>query len=157
MLNTLSNFDINNKLSKVKNFLGCYMSDELLPLINTIKFPSYIIINLDDAKNIFSDNSGTHWVCLIIESNKLIYIDSYGVYPDKPTLKFCKNICKKYDINELYYNKKQLQSLYSTSCGWWSVMLIKEHSLGIPIDKLINSFSNNTLQNEQYLQKYFKK
>ena len=51
---------------------------------------------------------GTHWVAFIVKDNKSYYFDSFGVQPDKFTLKLPKPI--------IYHNYKT-QDINSQLCG----------------------------------------
>jgi hypothetical protein len=103
--NELSNIQINKVLSNIKLYNGCYMKDELN--YNNIKNGFYII-NLDD-----NDGNGTHWCALYVDKhNNKFYFDSYGFEPPK-------EISKPY-----FYNNKIIQSLNSSSCGFFCILWI---------------------------------
>jgi hypothetical protein len=99
----------------------------------------FYIINLDN-----SDGNGTHWTALYkINDAFSIYWDSFGFPPPENI----ENIFYKYD-----YNKKQIQDIDSTSCGFYCVAFIK--FLSDKSDKLgafktfCNLFGKSTSDNE---------
>ena len=71
----LTNFDIDDILSHVPKFKGCYMREQ----IPNLKIGESIIINLDDL-----DSDGSHWCACVCTKNLNLYFDSYGLpYPDE--------------------------------------------------------------------------
>ena len=73
-----------------------------------------LIINLDDK-----ENQGTHWVAAYKPQNiaKIYYFDSYGVGPPLELLSLKKSI---------FYNDKQIQSIYSGGCGQFCLSFLGE-------------------------------
>ena len=75
-LNNLDNYPMSNlKIDEIlkhdKNYIGTYSKDNVPILENN---QSTII----DLQN--SDRNGSHWTCYkIIDNNKILYFDSYGV------------------------------------------------------------------------------
>ena len=137
MNNITSNSDLSNiiKNINIKNFNGVYPKDQLKkPLKN-----GFYIINLDN-----SGGSGTHWTTLYkINDGLSLYYDSFGFYPPEEI----EDLLHKYE-----YNKKQIQDIDSTSCGFYCVAFIK--FMHNKQDKLksfntfIKLFGNNTVNNE---------
>jgi hypothetical protein len=120
--NELSNIEINKVLSNVKLFNGVYMRDELN--YNNIK-KGFYVLNLDESKG-----PGTHWTGLYIDKfNKKYYFDSYGF----PAPLEIEKLIKPY-----IYNNKIIQSINSTSCGFFVIAWIL----------YLNNFPNNdTIEN----------
>ena len=106
--NELSNIEINKVLSNVKLFNGVFMKDQLN--YNNIKNGFYVI-NLDNESG-----PGTHWTGLYIDKfNKKYYMDSYGF----PAPQEIEQLIKPY-----IYNNKIIQSINSTSCGFFIIAWI---------------------------------
>jgi hypothetical protein len=72
----------------------------------------FYIINLDN-----SDGPGTHWTALYkINDGFSLYYDSFGF----PAPEEIEDLLHKYE-----YNKKQIQDIKSTSCGFYCIAFIK--------------------------------
>ena len=76
------------------------------------EFPSnpekgFYIINLEKS----TDGNGTHWTALYVAGdNQNYYFDSFGFAPPKEI----EDKLKVY-----YYNKKDLQNIEASSCGYY--------------------------------------
>ena len=107
-MNELTNYQINKVLSNVKLYNGCFMRDELNH--NNIKNGFYII-NLDNSYGV-----GSHWCALYIDkNNKKFYFDSYGF----PAPLEIERLIKPY-----HFFTKIIQSINSTSCGFYCILFI---------------------------------
>ena len=99
----------------------------------------FYIINLDD-----SDGPGTHWTALYkINDGFSFYYDSFGfIAPSE-----IEDLLHKYE-----YNKKQIQDIKSTSCGFYCIAFIKFMINKQDKMKAFNTFCNlfrtNTIDNE---------
>ena len=107
-MNTLTNNNINYILFKiVDNYKGCFMSDEG----KNIKDDSYYVYNLNN-----SNQKGSHWVGIYKnKTGKSYYFDSYGFISDKEIEPY---------IKPYIYNKKQIQDINSSSCGYYCIAFI---------------------------------
>ena len=99
----------------------------------------YYIINLDD-----STGEGTHWTALYkINDGFSLYYDSFGF----PAPEEIEDLLHKYE-----YNKKQIQDIKSTSCGFYCIAFIKFMINKQDKMKAFNTFCNlfrtNTIDNE---------
>ena len=85
-------------------------------------------------------NIGHHFVTLHVKPSYILYIDSFGQpISDSEILIF---LGKKLTRTPLYYNTRQIQSLYSSHCGIYAIFFILYH------DKRIKSpmkFKNHDL------------
>ena len=127
LLEILKNYNI--------NINGVFAKDQIKKPLKD----GFYIINLDN-----SDGNGTHWTALYkINDAFSLYWDSFGFPPPE----YIDNILYKYD-----YNKKQIQDIDSTSCGFYCVAFIK--FLSDKSDKLTafktfcNLFGKSTTDNE---------
>ena len=93
-----------------------------LPKINYIGFAEDLrtlpkdglsIINLGDQKI-----GGTHWTMLWVESDRIIYFDSYGVGPEDQIIKLAEE-------RDVIFNTKQVQGYSEEHCGIWALMCAK--------------------------------
>lgn len=93
-----------------------YPSDRLPRHLNTNHTNNYFII-ANDSK---ASSKGTHWLAFFVGNKNgkrvIEYFDSYGFSPwqNKYFKRFIKNNCDK-----ITYNKKMLQSVFSTKCGMY--------------------------------------
>ena len=110
----------------------------------------WYIFNLDKA-----DNEGTHWVCGYYAghgNSGNLYFDSFGFIPPQ----HLSNIFGSY-----VYNNRKIQSLESSSCGWFCLMCInvcehtKPENTNTSFNKFLKYFSINSDRNEKILADYF--
>lgn len=142
-MKTLSNISINEILKKVEAFQGCFSKDTIPSILAKKKL--YYIINLDDI------GLGTHWVLVVIEKDKVIYIDPFGQLP----YQLLQDLCKSYN-KPLYYSTNQLQDMKSNSCGWYCMNIILLMEKGITVPQILYEFfGNNIISNEKRLKQFF--
>ena len=105
------------------------------------------IINLDSKIG-----PGTHWVSVIIEPNKILYFDSFGLIPPYELT----NLRPKY-----YYNFLQYQPINSFLCGYYCLYFLNEFNK-LKTDsikkfnKIIEPFHINDFEyNDNFIKKYF--
>ena len=107
------------------------------------------IINLDSKIG-----PGTHWVSVIIEPNKVLYFDSFGLIPPYELI----NLRPKY-----YYNFLQYQPINSFLCGYYCLYFLNEfdklsndYSSIEKFNKIIEPFHINDFEyNDNFIKKYF--
>jgi len=139
-MNTLSDSEIYEICNKMRlPLVGIYFKDTL-PSIMDIGF---YIINLQSSLN---TGSGTHWTAFYFDGNKNLYWDSFGFLPPEETDE---------RIEPYIYNKRDIQNIHSSSCGYYCLGFIK--FLKDMKDKekafqtFINLFSDITFKNERIL------
>ena len=105
------------------------------------------IINLDSKIG-----PGIHWVSVIIEPNKILYFDSFGLIPPYELI----NLRPKY-----YYNFLQYQPIKSFLCGYYCLYFLNEfnklktNSIK-KFNKIIEPFHiNNFEYNDNFIKNYF--
>ena len=139
--NSLTNIEIDQMLSCCKNYNGCYCKDQLPPLKK-----GWYIINLENHTG-----GGSHWTCMHYKPN--IYFDSFGCFPPNDL---------EDKLDPYIRNKKQIQNIDATSCGYYSVECVKccndENPINIPkkFNKFCDMFSVNSLLNDPILAKLIK-
>lgn len=97
-------------------FRGVYSANTIPSHLSTIPRFS-IVCNLDR-----NDGPGTHFICIIAFPLYVLYIDPFA----RPCYK--QNICNFLKIcgkkREIFFNNQQMQSVFSFSCGFYSIMFI---------------------------------
>ena len=128
------------KFAKKLNIQIKVTSRDMIP-----KDEGMYIINLDD-----SIGPGTQWVALISDINDIaLYFDSFGLPPPQEII----NLHHKW-----YYNNSQFQDKRSVLCGYYCLYFLNEMSKGISFEDFLKTLSsNNQIQNEIFISKYFKK
>ena len=106
----LTNLKIIEYFKDEPRFNGVFSRDNLP---KTIKKGTYVI-NLDHTKN-----TGTHWVVLLMKSNRVIYFDSFGVeHIPEEVKKFIKNKNIKWSIF-------RIQDYDSIMCSYFCILFIE--------------------------------
>jgi len=160
----LSNYDIIELANKLKiNDLVFVGSQDLLNTIpKKMRKNKFYIINFDNESG-----AGNHWVCLSTHMSKdrdPFYADSFGQPPPIKVHTFVSNLKPK----QLNYWDKQLQSLNSTICGWYCVlvcdMMNQYYMKGLGFNDFINDFKKmgwnydrQEKNNYKIVDKYFSK
>ena len=122
----LSNNDLDNVLSHLKHYRGCFAKDNLP---KKIKRQEYTVVNLDD-----SGNPGTHWVAVVNDAkcDYVEYFDPFGIMPSSEIHEYMKTAGK-----DIRYNDNQLQYTLSVRCGYFCCHYITERAKGLkPLDVL---------------------
>lgn len=141
--NVLSNVDIMRILKKQKVKLnGIYMKDKLP---SKLKEGSYII-NLQSS----TEGYGTHWCSFYYDKKQSYYFDSYG---------FIAPLEVHNKIKPYYYNDKDIQDIYSTACGFYSLAFLifmnryshNDQDKKEVFASFINLFTDDTKKNEKIL------
>lgn len=154
-LGSLTNLEIDQILHNIPGYKGTWSDDDIPLTRNRPNSTSYYIVNLQH-----SSQRGSHWCLIIEEKNRMVYLDPYGVVPDKDTLKWIKTRKKP-----LYYSKYDLQALSSNRCGFFCMYFILNHAgrkgrKNFPrrsVEEILDDFNDIPGQrdNEQKLQNYF--
>lgn len=115
--------------------------------------PQYLLLNKWYIVNLDrSDGTGTHWTCFYNGSHFNFYFDSFGFVPPSKVEKV---------LNDQYnYNTMRIQSLQSSSCGWYCLMIIREmNRQDNTLDtftNILNKFINDSPRyNESVLERYW--
>ena len=134
-----SNSLYSDELEKILNehhyYINGVYSKDTLP--NNLKIGWYII-NLQNL----NDGTGTHWTCFKYNPNIIEYFDAFGFEPPLEILEKAKA--------DIIYNKKEIQDLKSTSCGWFCIGAI----ISDDFNKYLSMFSDNTNINDVILSRY---
>ena len=93
----MTNFEIQKYYENEPRFIGVYSRDNLP---KEIKDGAYVI-NLDEHAD-----TGTHWIALFCNKNKIVYFDSFGVeHIPKEIKKFIRNKNIKTNIYRVQANE----------------------------------------------------
>ena len=118
---------------------GIYQKDKLPNKL----LDGFIVVNLQSSVEGF----GTHWCALFHSKECDLYYDAFGfISPEAIEDKINKSY---------YYNKRDIQNINSSSCGFYCIAFIKyiqnKKNKLEAFDKFISLFSGNTKQNEKVL------
>ena len=141
--NGLTNIQINNLLSHIPNYRGCYSKDQIP---SKLERNCWYVLNMQNSK----DGDGTHWVCFKY-GYPVTYYDPFGAPPPIEVMKIVKR--------QMIWNSKQIQDINSTACGWFCIACIisdaemNYYDTETHFNRFIHSFSDNTITNEKILKK----
>ena len=96
--------------------------------------------------------SGSHWVATFVKNGIINYFDSFGMPPFQEIV----NHAKRTNMT-LLHQSDQIQNLLTTTCGYFCLYFLNEMSKGRSYYDLLKVFnSHNTMENEKYIENYFK-
>jgi len=146
----MDTIQINHVMQKYKftknQFCGVIPIDKL-PL-KKVSRPCSFIINSDK-----STLPGKHWFAIYLpKKGNIEYFDSFGLKPlNQEVYEFFKK------NGNWIYNKIQLQSNTSKSCGKFTALYIAYRSKGLTYKDFISIFSKDKYYNEKLIKILFKK
>ena len=124
----LTNIEIGEYYASESRFNGVYSRDNL-PKIT--KKGGYVI-NLDEY-----ENTGTHWIALLVKINEVIYFDSFG------TEHIPKEINRFIGNKEIKANIFRIQAYDAITCGYFCIEFINYMLKGKTLLDYTNLFSPN--------------
>ena len=146
----LTNIEINEYYANEPRFNGVYSRNNLP---HKIKKGAYVI-NLDEH-----ENTGTHWVSLLVKLKYTVYFDSFGIehFP-KETNKFINNdTTKSSAIARIKSNIFRIKAYDSIMCGYFCIEFINYMLKGKILLDYTNLFSPNDFKkNDQVIKRIFK-
>ena len=96
--------------------------------------------------------SGSHWVATYVKNGIINYFDSFGMPPFQEIV----NHAKRKNMT-LFHQSDQIQNLMTTTCGYFCLYFLNEMSKGRSYYDLLKVFnSHNIMENEKYIENYFK-
>ena len=96
--------------------------------------------------------SGSHWVATYVKNGIINYFDSFGMPPFQEIV----NHVERKNMT-LLHQSDQIQNLLTTTCGYFCLYFLNEMSKGRSYYDLLKVFnSHNTMENEKYIENYFK-
>ena len=103
-------------------FNGCYSADRIPQKSNHL-YPYCMVVNLD-----CSGWEGSHWVAIFVESQRSAeYYDSLGDWP--PISPYIIAFLKQFA--NIKYNREQIQSSQSSSCGKHAIYFLIHRCSGL--------------------------
>ena len=138
----LTNIEISEYYKNEPRFNGVYSRNNLR---NKIKKGAYVT-NLDEY-----ENTGTHWVSLVVETNEAIYFESFGIEH------IPKEINKLIGSNKIKSNIFRIKAHDSIMCGYFCIEFINYMLKGKTLLDYTNLFSANDFKkNDRVIKRIFK-
>ena len=122
----------NDKFTK-KIYLGTFPIDKLP---TKIKYPSGFILNNQKSTEI-----GEHWIAMYFDNQKNCeFFDSFGNGPKFYNLgNYLNKMCNGYNS----FNKKKLQSDYSSFCGYYCILFLLFKARCFSLRKFLSYFRDS--------------
>ena len=96
--------------------------------------------------------SGSHWVATYVKNGIINYFDSFGMPPFQEIV----NHAKRKNMT-LLHQSDQIRNLLTTTCGYFCLYFLNEMNKGRSYYDSMKVFnSHNTMENEKYIENYFK-
>ena len=133
----------NTRLKRVDVALNS-VDEKIKPILS---YPAARVINTDKA-----GNPGQHWVGAFITDSKTCFFDSYGLPPLEKTYQELSKISN----GPIVYNKKCVQSLFTSSCGAFVVCFVYHLSNGYTFESFLNLFDSDLESNEKLIERFFR-
>ena len=137
-MNTLQITKIIQNDSITKNqYLGTFAFDKLPQIV---RYPSCLIFNTHK-----SNQSGEHWLAIYYNKNKSCYFfDSMGFHPNHYNItEYLKSTSTFFT-----YNKKQIQGIFSTYCGYYCINFLLTRSRNISLKEFFKYFDHSPKDND---------
>lgn len=110
-------------------FQGVYSADTLPD------HPSLLVCNTDE-----STKPGQHWIAIHVDAyGRGEYFDSFGRAPTKDFEAYMNKHC-----NIWTFNKKQLQSVISSFCGYYCCMYVMLKCRRVDMTRIVAMFTTDT-------------
>jgi len=130
----LKSFEINQFIKKdsfAKNVFQGVLSRDCL--LSKVKYPSAFVVNTKPISH-----PGEHWFAIYYNEDKeAIFFDSYGQHPNYyKMVSYLNKTSVKWT-----YNSTQIQSILSSTCGYYCIYFILLMSRGLKLDDIVNEFN----------------
>jgi len=101
--------------------------------------PKLLVCNTDP-----STKPGQHWIAIHVdEHGRGEYFDSFGRAHNKHFADYLNEHCRIWT-----FNKKQLQSIISSFCGYYCCMYCMYRCRGVDLNGVVNLFTTDTAFND---------
>ena len=131
---------IMNILYKNKGYYVNVVPQDKLTKI-TPKKNSIIIVNFERS----TQYGVGHWCLILCKDEYVLYADPFGQQPPESVLQFMRRFKQMETVNQLLYNKRQVQTFKDEYCGWFCLkiadLIINKKMSVINAIKNINSKS----------------
>lgn len=152
-IQTIHNNNNNIKTSRKSMVVNVYAADRLPKRSLSLNKNNYFLIANDSP----STSSGTHWLAFFLtrknNQNIIEYFDSYGFSPYKN--KYFSRFLQRFG-NKVIYNKKMLQSPFSTKCGKYCICFLHHKSKNKSMASFVKLFSDDFTDNDKKIEKIYK-
>jgi hypothetical protein len=116
-----------------QDFQGVFSTDTLP------SHPKLFVCNTDP-----STKPGEHWIAIYVSKDgRGEYFDSFGRQPEKHFIDYLNEHCRNW-----IYNKRQLQSIISSFCGYYCCLYCMYRCRGFDLNKVVNLFTTDTAFND---------
>lgn len=136
ILNSLQNIACTSSQKNKRKNYGVFPCDHLP---QNIKKPAFIVANTDKA-----NKPGTHWVAFYVpQRGPTEYFDSFGLAPRN---KYFKEFIEDQSKNQPIWNKKRLQSDFTSVCGHYCCVYLHHRCNGRSMESFIKKFSGKNYE-----------
>jgi len=148
----LADYEIDEMMKGKSHYVGTLNIEDIEELDPENKMGFCLFLPFDN------DDETGHWVAVYIDSKdskSIEYYDPYGEDPPEEVMEELKKLVDKYDLPYLLkfkVNKVKNQRVNSDSCGYFSVLFLKDRFDGVPFSDT-TGFSN-VMEAEHNIKKY---
>lgn len=129
-------------------YLGCFASDQV-PQAVGMPHSWCLVANLDPAYM-----AGSHWVALFSpRAGAVEYYDSFGRWPP-PSPEICHFLDH---FDRVQYNRQQLQSTGSKSCGKHVIFFLHQRCAGNPFGSIVRQLANGSTKADERVSQFIKR
>lgn len=111
----------------------------------------YCVVTNCDTHN----GPGTHWNAWYFEKSMTYFFDSYGRSADDETLP--KDYQRLIKTKNYLFNHRIVEGIFSKTCGEFCIYVLHFFCQGYTWDEIIESFSEDTNINDEYVKEFVKK
>ncbi len=96
-----------------------------------------IIINFQKSTQV-----GSHWVMVVCKGDEVVYVDSFGLPPPEPVLRFMKEYKTKKLVKSVLMTTKRVQKMEEELCGYYLMNFLSFYLLkGLPAYLAVNKLT----------------
>ena len=131
-------------------YRGCFASDQIpLAAPAGVSHPWCLVANLDPGYL-----AGSHWVALYSDrAGTIEYYDSFGQWPP-PSAEICQFLDR---FDRIQYNRMQIQSTRSKSCGKHAIFFLHQRCSGQPFCGIIKQLANGSVKADDRIRRFISK
>ena len=129
-------------------YLGCFANDDYFLSENDFS-NAFCILNTNSS----NDTSIGHWIGFFSRNYDMIFIDSFGLYPE-----VYGGVIKRIYEKNMYRIKRlpnfQIQNELSLYCGAYVIFLIEKLCTDMHLGRIMRYFSRDICSNDCFIRKY---
>jgi hypothetical protein len=143
------------KVLKLPHYVPCVTKDELYKL--PVKRCFTIINSANSSDPTDEKGVSRHWnMIYLLDLDYAIFFDSYGSLMAEATEYYIHKAAKKFH-QEIIYSDSELQTIGSSSCGWYCIFVILHLLMGYTLHEILEMFDEKHISyNERFLYEWFK-